>query len=360
MAKLPDASEIKSTEDKSIWEKIIVATPIVLTVVATILAGLSNSELNLAQYYRGLAAQMQSKVSDQWGYFQAKRIRAEQNDTSAQVLQSISQPMPFDSADLIAQGDRLIAQMKEVQTAAGTPESGTYLNRVESLVAQIHLAATQPDRADALKSFGRAETPRVPEQPIDDPQIKDLIRGLSAHVSDADLEREAGKIPQADLDKAIDIANANIAAYDAASASADKSHGEVQKIIDGLSEAALQFEHSTAPGGSLTGVCDTAAQITAVYTVARMKYNSSRYTADARYNQVLAELYEIQVRIDGFDSDRHRQRSKQFFYGMLGAQAGVTIATFALAVRRRSVLWSLAACAGFAAITFAAYVYVFV
>jgi hypothetical protein len=45
---------------------------------------------------------------------------------------------------------------------------------------------------------------------------------------------------------------------------------------------------------------------------------------------------------------------------MLGAQAGVTIATFSLAVRRGSWLWGLAASAGLAAVTFAAYVYLFV
>ena len=45
---------------------------------------------------------------------------------------------------------------------------------------------------------------------------------------------------------------------------------------------------------------------------------------------------------------------------MLAAQAGVTIATFAIALERKSWLWGLAASAGLAAVTFAAYVYMFV
>jgi hypothetical protein len=45
---------------------------------------------------------------------------------------------------------------------------------------------------------------------------------------------------------------------------------------------------------------------------------------------------------------------------MLAAQAGVTVATLALALRRRSVLWSLAATAGLAAVAFAGYVYLFI
>src|SRR5438132_4325993 len=62
-------------QSKSVWNSILTATPVVLTAVATVLAGLSTSEMTLAQYHRSLAAQNQSKASDQWGFFQAKRIR---------------------------------------------------------------------------------------------------------------------------------------------------------------------------------------------------------------------------------------------------------------------------------------------
>src|SRR5580704_9678100 len=57
------------------WEIVLTTTPVVLTVLGTVLAGLSNSEMTLAQYFRTLAAQSQSKVADQWGFYQAKRIR---------------------------------------------------------------------------------------------------------------------------------------------------------------------------------------------------------------------------------------------------------------------------------------------
>jgi hypothetical protein len=360
MADVPKPDEAQATENKSIWEKTIVSTPVILTVVATILAGLSNSELNLAQYYRGLAAQMQSKVSDQWAYFQAKRIRADQNDNSAQVLQSISQPAPFDPANLSAQLDRLVQELNSAEYAGGSAQSDPHLKRIRSLADQIRQAATQPDQTDALARFAEGKVQHVPEQVIDDPQINEVIRGLGSHVSDADLENEAGKISLKTLTDAVDIANANIAAYDAATAGSDKSLAEIEKLFSDLSREILAFEGSIGSGSALTSVRDAASQLSAGYTIARMKYNASRYNSDAHYNQALAQLYEVQVRVDGFDSDRHRQRSKEFFYGMLAAQAGVTVATFALAVRRKSVLWSLAASAGFAAITFAAYVYVFV
>ena len=54
---------------------------------------------------------------------------------------------------------------------------------------------------------------------------------------------------------------------------------------------------------------------------------------------------------------RHHARSAKFFYGMLAAQAAVIISTFSLAAKKRSMLWSVAAAAGLAAIAFAVYVY---
>src|SRR5437762_8154068 len=70
----PASSETPPAK-KSWWQAVLTSMPVVLTVVATLLAGLSTSEMTLAQYHRSLAAQNQSKVSDQWGFFQAKRIR---------------------------------------------------------------------------------------------------------------------------------------------------------------------------------------------------------------------------------------------------------------------------------------------
>ncbi|HZT80926.1 MAG TPA: hypothetical protein VFA26_11910, partial [Gemmataceae bacterium] len=88
-----------------------------------------------------------------------------------------------------------------------------------------------------------------------------------------------------------------------------------------------------------------------------LDFTARRYLKEARYNQAIAGLYEVQVQKSSVESDRHRTRSKHFFYGMLAAQAGVTIASFSLAVRFRSALWGLACLAGLAALGIAAYVY---
>ena len=103
-----------------------------------------------------------------------------------------------------------------------------------------------------------------------------------------------------------------------------------------------------------------ATQLYADFISARHHFNARRYEAEARYNIGIASLYEVQVRKSSWNSERHRTRSGYFFFGMLAAQAGVTIATLALAVKFRSVLWSVASLAGLAAIAIAVVVYLYV
>lgn len=95
------------------------------------------------------------------------------------------------------------------------------------------------------------------------------------------------------------------------------------------------------------------------FTAARLRYTAARYDAEARLNQAIANVFELQVRKGNLNAERHHRRSQMFFYGMLGAQAAVIIATFSLAARKRSLLWSLAAAAGASAVFFACYVYLF-
>jgi hypothetical protein len=93
------------------------------------------------------------------------------------------------------------------------------------------------------------------------------------------------------------------------------------------------------------------------FTAARLRYTAARYGVEARLNQAIANLYELQVRKSNMSAERHHARSQRFFFGMLGAQLGVIVSTFAMAARNRNLLWSLAAAAGVLAIAFAIYVY---
>src|SRR5262249_10865716 len=90
---------------------------------------------------------------------------------------------------------------------------------------------------------------------------------------------------------------------------------------------------------------------------ARHAFTARRYEDDARSNQDAAYLYEVKAHLSAARSDHHLARSKNFMYAMLIAQAGVAIATLAIAVRQKSVMWLLATVAGVAAIGFGVYVF---
>jgi len=64
----------------------LAATPVVMTVIATLLAGLASSEMTKAQYPRSDAAQLQTRAGDQWSYFQAKRLRGEMQRNTIEIL----------------------------------------------------------------------------------------------------------------------------------------------------------------------------------------------------------------------------------------------------------------------------------
>ena len=76
----------KPLAEKGVFDKVLTATPVILTIVATFLVGQSSSEMTQAQYHRATASQNQSKVGDQWAFFQAKRIRGTSYEVTAELL----------------------------------------------------------------------------------------------------------------------------------------------------------------------------------------------------------------------------------------------------------------------------------
>src|SRR5262249_41079858 len=105
-------SQVADEPPRSPWEKLLTLSPVVLTVLATLLAGLSSSEMTQAQYHRSLAAQNQSKAGDQWAFFQAKRIRGTSLETTVDLLGSLSERGTAGSAALQAALDRLPADFR--------------------------------------------------------------------------------------------------------------------------------------------------------------------------------------------------------------------------------------------------------
>ena len=111
---------------------------------------------------------------------------------------------------------------------------------------------------------------------------------------------------------------------------------------------------------ALTSSPPNGVSLTRDFTAARLRYAALRYEVEARLNQAIASLYELQVRQSNISAERHHDRSQRFFFGMLAAQLGVIVSTLAMAARQRNLLWALAAAAGLLAIAFAIYVYLYV
>src|SRR5487761_2691878 len=82
------------------WGKILAATPVVMAVIATMLAGLASSEMTKAQYDRSFAAQLQSKAGDQWSYYQAKKLRGAVARNTLDLLAATVEIQPFTMAIL--------------------------------------------------------------------------------------------------------------------------------------------------------------------------------------------------------------------------------------------------------------------
>ena len=260
------------------WGKTLSATPVVMTIVATLLAGLASSEMTTAQYDRALGAQLQSKAGDQWSYFQAKKMRGAMQRNSIELLQATAEIRPINNPAL----EKVPAPAPLVLDAG-----------VEAAMQAVEKQKPETEIVPLLKL-------------VDD----------------------------ATLAAALQAAKDNVMAFDAASAPANQAMEQLEKSLTAGDKAMARD-----------------------FTVARMRFNGSRYDIEARLNQSIANLYELQVRKANISAERHHRRSGKFFFGMLAAQAAVIIATLAIAAQMRNFLWSVAAFAGITAIVFAIYVY---
>jgi hypothetical protein len=289
---LPDA--LKADVPATLWGKILTATPVIMTVVATALAGLASSEMTRAQYARSLAAQRQSKAGDQWGFFQAKRLRGTMQRSTLDILQSTTTIQPF-----VASG------------------SDTTL-------------------AAALE---RTQLPAVPAATELPASVKDALAAVEGAESESNIAKLIAELDEKTLESCLQAAKDRARAFD--------------EILEPINRSIGKLETQLAGAAS-------NQQAVRDFIAARLRYTAARYDAEARLNQAVAYIYELQVRRSNMVAERHHRRSQRFFLGMLAAQAAVIIATFSLATQKRNLLWGMAAAAGTAAISFAIYVYLFV
>ena len=315
-------NELKADMPQTTFAKILAATPVVMAVVATMLAGLASSEMTRAQYDRSLAAQQQSKAGDQWSFFQAKRVRSAFQRNTAELLQAVIEVHPLEAATL----------------------------RKWAESAKPELAAVLDSRAgqDALGFLQRGEVPPARAGLAPDPRLKAALDGVADLKTDREMATLLAPVDNLALEAALRAARDQAQAFDEATKPINQAIDQMDALI------------TRAAAGSVGAGAASGPSVNRDFTAARLRYTAARYEVEARLNQAIANLYELQVRKSNFSAERHHARSQKFFYGMLGAQLGVIVSTFAMAARNRNLLWSLAAAAGLVAIAFAVYVYLYV
>ena len=293
-AKIQIPDDLKKDLPQNKWGKVLGATPIVMTVIATMLAGLASSEMTKAQYDRSAAAQLQSKAGDQWSFYQAKKLRS---------------AVAHNTLDLLA-------ATSEVNPLASDALPGTDAATVDALVKNKIPAATPAKFDDSVNAALAAVENSQPE---------------------SDVTVMLAKIKDATLAESLTAAKAAANVFDDAAK-------PINKAVDKLDESLMTGDKNAFRS----------------FSAARLRYTAARYDAEAKLNQAIGGILELQVRKGNISAEHHHQRSAKFFYGMLAAQMAVIIATFSIAARQKSFLWSLAAAAGLSAVSFAAYVYFYV
>ena len=319
---IPDT--LKADLPQGLLGKALSATPVVMTVVATMLAGLASSEMTRAQYDRSLAAQQQSKAGDQWSFFQAKRLRAAIQRSTFDLLSVTTDLRPLD----VAAWQRTAAPW--------TSDAATSLLKL--------LGSTEGQAA--LDLLTRGEIPAPAQAATPDAGIKAAQEAIEAQKPDMEIAALLQQVESGTLEAALHAARDRVNAFDVVLNPTNRALDQ----IDGLLRRQLTAVRGTPAESAVVAIQRD-------FTSARLGYATLRYDAEARLNQNVAGLLELQVRKSNLSAERHHARSQRFFYGMLAAQLAVIISTFAMVARQRNLLWSIAAAAGLGAVSFAAYVY---
>lgn len=306
---LPKASQAPPPEvPKNSFGKLLTSTPVIMTVVSTLMAGLSQSEMTRGQYDRSTAAQIQSKVGDQWNFYQARRLRSASMRGSEVIL---------------------------------TSTSDTSRLQPEALRQALASVPGEPPSPQLLESLIQGTLPQSWSNTLPSPLVQSGLEAIASGKSDRELSPLLARIPPDDVASALESAQIKSAAF-------DRAMGELGAGLDQL-EKRLEQQLSQSPAALRPVWRD--------FSAARMHLDALRLDAEAKASRPVADLLELQVRQSNRDAERHRIRSGRFFIGMLAAQLAVVIATFALAVQKRNTIWAVAASLGLAAIGFGVYVY---
>ncbi len=333
---------------KGFWNAVFTTLPIVLAIVATGFAGMSSSEMTQSMYYRSLAAQHQSKAGDQWGFFQAKRIRGTSLEMTVDLLQSES----FDPAELKETVDA-IARSLSVPVLGVKKED---IGKIKEIGTQLTKLLSDEKTKQSLTYLTTSALPKIEEKKPTKPEVQKAIDNVIKEIGQRKTETETAKsiraLDPADVDEAILLTEQNADSFDKACEPIAETIKEFRNILKELDAAVKSAINDVA---SPAGIRPTLAVLTKKFKSSELDFNARRYQQESYYNRKAAEVYEIRVRRSGVESDIHREHSKMFFYCMLIAQVGVMVSSLALGRSQRGLLLC-AVVFGLASLGFGGYV----
>lgn len=363
----------KSEAKAGFWNQVYSFTPVMLTIVATTLAGISSSELTQSMYWRSLAAQNQSKAADQWSFFQVKRVRGTTLESTTELMQTLG------SVEALTLEDLGTLNQKLVRIVDGLPPKKFDERGLTKNVQAIHKASQQLkellDDPAAHRHLGtlfggvfpsmelRPYSPDHPRKQMEAAPSADALEKVRHQIAQHKTELETAplvaQIKPDYLEKVTQLAEEDVDEFDKLCKPLSDTVNRLRRItndmVKGLKGIVANWSELGEPG--TPSIKPAFDQFNLGMRMAATDYNARRYRQESFLNQRVAELYEVRVRRSGFESERHRTRSSYFFYCMIAAQAGVTIASLALARTRKSLLWFLATIAGLTSIAAAAWIY---
>jgi hypothetical protein len=212
---IPD--ELKATVPQTQWGRILTATPVIMTIVATVLAGLASSEMTRAQYDRSLAAQQQSKAGDQSSYFQAKRLRAGLQRSTLDILQSTTPVRP-----LIAK------EFRQSAAALSVPAE-----RSEAAKAKTELLALLDSSAgqQTLALLQNGELPEAPARDTADKQVEAALHAIETTQPESDIAALVAPVMASTVNEKLRAAVARAQAFDELLTPFNRTLEQIERLV---------------------------------------------------------------------------------------------------------------------------------
>src|SRR6185503_4759745 len=164
---------------------------------------------------------------------------------------------------------------------------------LQSVLASTSAAGTLDPTASqqTLLALTDRTLPKLAVSPPSEGSVHAALVALETFRPDAELIALLARVTDKELEDTLRRARDNTVALDVALK-------PVSQAIDLIERQLMRPE--------------TDAALRRNFVAARVDYNARRYDAEARLNQAVASLYELQVRKSNLSAERHHHRSQKF------------------------------------------------